>query len=53
METLIKIGEFCASFIGILIVVYVCGTSIGAFFFRRGEKNAEREIKKYFDSLRH
>ena len=53
MEVLVKTGEFCVTFVGILIVVYVCGTSIAAFFSKRGEKNAEREIKKYFDSLKH
>lgn len=39
-------------FIVSAVAAVFCGIAIGVFFFRRGEKRAEREIKEYFDALK-
>ena len=39
-------------FIILAVIAVICGIAVAAFFFRRGEKRAEREIKEYFDALK-
>lgn len=39
-------------FIVSAVAAVFCGIAVAAFFFRRGEKRAEREIKEYFDALK-
>lgn len=50
MEILIETGKFIALSIGLTAFVYILGATVGGYFFRRSEKNADRAIKKLFNS---
>lgn len=52
METIFAIGKFVGLFVGLFSVTVIIGGSIGVFFCRRGEKYAEREIKKHDAEVR-
>ncbi|MBR1825560.1 MAG: hypothetical protein IJ770_03130 [Alphaproteobacteria bacterium] len=52
MDVLIEIGKFVGLFILLFVTTVGIGGSIGIFFCWRGEKNAEREIKKHDAEVR-
>ena len=39
-------------FIVLAVIAVICSIAVAAFFFRRGEKRAEREMKECFDALK-